>query len=152
MRHAALTPAVAELYVDGYVVGQKYLVPTIRNIAERPLSTVLEAASKTDRHAAVFAHLVRYVYITHQDAATGLRNLLVLHFTGKVAGMSEDDEWKALLRAVPEFALEVTDALIKQKAQLVAELDVERPKRKKPSLDELMLVGVQPRNQRRQLD
>lgn len=115
LRHASSTPMVAEIYVDAYVVGQKYLVPTFRNIAERHLRTVLAATSQTERHGAVFSHLVRYVYIIHLEAGVDLRVVLIEHFIKHVRSVGDNDEWKALLKEVPEFAHEVMDELMSQR-------------------------------------
>lgn len=128
LRHAATTPTVADVYVDAFVVGQKYLVPTFYTIAQRHIGTILRETCLTAQHEEVFTHLVRHVYLTHADAAFDLRPLLIRHFTDNVSSVGENDSWRVLLREVPLFAQDVMDALMSQKAKLASELEDSRVK------------------------
>lgn len=118
---AANSSALAEVYVDAYVVGKKYLVPSFRTLAENNLrallSVMLDAAPKTE----VFSHFVKYVYLNNVETAVDLRPLMVNRFTTCVSRVSDKDVWRALLQDVPEFAHEVIDALMKQKRESAEE-------------------------------
>lgn len=141
-----------EAFVDAYVVGQKYLVQSFRTNAERNIRRALRAAPNTDSCHILLARAVRYVYITHSEAAADLRWVLVDQFTEHVSSVSDHDVWKELFREVPEFAHEAMDAVLEQKSELKAvsgkaelgeaELEeAERP-RKKGRHDDLRVTVV----------
>lgn len=57
------------------------------------------------------------------ERAVDLRPILVHQFTKHAGGVTDSVTWKSLLEDVPEFSLEIMDALLKQKATSTATSD-----------------------------
>lgn len=71
----------------------------------------------------LFGHLVRYVYVTQEEAAIDLRLLLINFFASNVATMEDPNEdWRSLLAEVPDFGFEALEKLLYRKAGLESDL------------------------------
>ena len=103
-----------------YVVGQKYLAPNACDAARQVLEAGLLALPEIRSASKIFRQIVSYVYVDYSDEATDLRARLVKYFMENMKGAALDEHFRDLFQEAPDFAFDVTNALLQQRKEMEA--------------------------------
>ena len=79
---------------------------------------LLKSVQDVDAQMELLTKAVWYVYVEHEEAAWDLRERIATHFTMHVSGVGDNDRYKKLLQAVPQFSLDIVEAFSKQRKNM----------------------------------
>ena len=106
---------IYRLFLDEYIVAQKYLVPSMCVQAKDTFHALLERLPKRLDQSDILCKLVHLIYVNRTDEATDFRKLVVAHFAETIQEVGEAEGFRALFTQVPDFAFDVTVVVMQHK-------------------------------------
>lgn len=97
-----------------YVVGQKYLAPTVCEMALNAFKRSLAAVPEESANQ-IFGKVAKCVYVDYCDEARNLRELVVSYFMARMTRATLHQRFRALFNNVPDLAFDITDAFVRKR-------------------------------------
>ena len=107
----ALDLTHAKLVIDAFVAGEKYLVPGLSAEAKRILPGIVTRHYESAKPLTTMGPIIRHIYLENAIAAVDLRSAVVCGFAKHAKKLRADPSSDDLIRDVPEFAMQLVDAL-----------------------------------------